>query len=51
MTSKPSVQSKQKNRKNVSAVSANATELGKTRLCGSTHISTQHKEPSAIHRS
>ena len=27
------------------------TELGKTRLCGGTHISTQHKESSAVHRS
>ena len=26
-------------------------ELGKPRLCGVTHISTQHKEPSAVHRS
>ena len=27
------------------------TTPGKTRLCGCTHISTQHKEPSAAHRS
>ena len=28
-----------------------STELGKTRLCGGTHISTQRKETSAVHRS
>ena len=27
------------------------TTPGKTRLCGGTHISTQHKKPSAVHRS
>lgn len=44
--SQATAQSKQKNRKNVSVVDANATELGKIGLCGSTHISTQRKELS-----